>query len=81
MVIDAAAKGGAWQAAALAALIGERGLGGDDIDLRERLNALHHDRSNRGRDARSMAATLGGDGKQRPSLVPGRRKRKRASAL
>ena len=55
MVIDAAAKGGAWQAAALAALIGERGLGGDDIDLRERLNALHHDRSNRGRDARSMA--------------------------
>src|SRR5580700_5703153 len=55
MVIDAAAEGSALQAAALAALIGERGLGGDDIDLRERLNALHRDRSNRGRDARSMA--------------------------
>ncbi|HWE75808.1 MAG TPA: ATP-dependent helicase C-terminal domain-containing protein, partial [Stellaceae bacterium] len=41
--------------AELAALIGERGLGGDDIDLRGRLNALHRDRSNRGRDARAMA--------------------------
>jgi ATP-dependent RNA helicase HrpB len=36
-------------------LIGERGLGGDDIDLRERLNALRRDRTNRGRDARAMA--------------------------
>ncbi len=55
MVIDAAAGGSALQAAELAALIGERGLGGDDIDLRERLNALRRDRSNRGRDARGMA--------------------------
>ncbi len=55
MVIDAAAEGGALKAAELAALIGERGLGGDDIDLRERLNAWHRDRSNRGRDARGMA--------------------------
>jgi ATP-dependent helicase HrpB len=55
MVIDAGAQSGALQAAELAALIGERGLGGDDIDLRERLNALHRDRSNRGRDARGMA--------------------------
>ena len=55
MVIDAGAKGSALQAAELAALIGERGLGGDDIDLRGRLNALHRDRSNRGRDARAMA--------------------------
>ena len=55
MVVDAAAAGEALQAAELAALIGERGLGGDDIDLRERLNALHRDRSPRGRDARAMA--------------------------
>jgi ATP-dependent helicase HrpB len=55
MVIDAAAEGSALQAAKLAALIGERGLGGDDIDLRGRLNALHRDRTNRGRDARAMA--------------------------
>ncbi len=55
MVIDAAAGGGALQAAELAVLIGERGLGGDDIDLRERLSVLGRDRSNRGRDARVMA--------------------------
>ena len=35
--------------------IGERGLGGDDVDLRERLDALRRDRSPRGRDARAMA--------------------------
>ena len=55
MVIDAGARGNALQAAELAALIGERGLGGDDIDLRERLNGLRRDRSNRGRDVRAMA--------------------------
>jgi ATP-dependent helicase HrpB len=55
MMIDAAAEGSELQAAELAALIGERGLGSDAIDLRERLNALHRDRTNRGRDARAMA--------------------------
>jgi ATP-dependent helicase HrpB len=55
MVIDAGAEGSALRAAELAALIGERGLGGDDIDLRGRLNELRRDRSNRGRDARAMA--------------------------
>src|SRR5499427_8922468 len=38
----------------LAALIGERGLGGDDIDMRERLAALRRDRSPRARDVRAM---------------------------
>jgi ATP-dependent helicase HrpB len=55
MVIDAGAEGSALPAAELAVLIGERGLGGDDIDLRGRLNGLQRDRSNRGRDARAMA--------------------------
>ena len=55
MVVDAGAQGGALAAAELAALIGERGLGGDDIDLRHRLAALRRDRSPRGRDARAMA--------------------------
>jgi ATP-dependent helicase HrpB len=55
MVVDAAAAGEALQAAEIAALIGERGLGGDDTDLRERLNGLHRDRSPRGRDVRAMA--------------------------
>jgi ATP-dependent helicase HrpB len=55
MVIDAARFGQDTLAAELAALIGERGLGGDDIDMRERLAALRRDRSARARDVRSMA--------------------------
>src|SRR5262249_52973400 len=45
MVVDAAAQGDALQAAEIAAIIGERGLGGDDADLRARLDGLHRDRS------------------------------------
>lgn len=56
MVVDAAREGEAQLAAELATLIGERGLGGDEVDLRERLHALRRDRSGRGRDARAMAA-------------------------
>jgi len=55
MVVDAAAEGAARTAAEIAALIGERGLGGDDVDLRVRLDALRRDRSPRARDARAMA--------------------------
>ena len=55
MVVDAAAVGEAQLAAEIAALISERGLGGDDVDLRERLAGLRRDRSRRGRDARAMA--------------------------
>jgi ATP-dependent helicase HrpB len=55
MVVDAGAEGEALPAAEIATLIGERGLGGDDVDLRERLTALRRDRSPRARDARAMA--------------------------
>jgi ATP-dependent helicase HrpB len=55
MVIDAARSGQGTLAAEVAALIGERGLGGDDVDTRERLFALRRDRSPRARDARAMA--------------------------
>ena len=55
MVIDAARVGQGTLAAELAALIGERGLGGDDIDMRERLATHRCDRSPRARDARAMA--------------------------
>jgi ATP-dependent helicase HrpB len=55
MVVDAGAEGDALPAAEIATLIGERGLGGDDVDLRQRLAALRRDRSPRGRDARAMA--------------------------
>jgi ATP-dependent helicase HrpB len=42
-------------AAELAVVIGERGLGGDDIDMRERLATLRRDRSPRAREARATA--------------------------
>ncbi len=61
MVVDAAGEGAADQAAAIATLIGERGLGGDDADLRERLDALRRDRSQpRPRRPRHGGA-MGGD--------------------
>jgi ATP-dependent helicase HrpB len=74
MVVDAAREGAALAAAELAALIGERGLGGDDVDLRERLAVLHRDRSPRARDARAMArrwaetASDKGEGSVEPSV-------------
>jgi ATP-dependent helicase HrpB len=55
MVIDAARTGQGILAAEIATLIGERGLGGKDVDMSERLAALRRDRSPRGRDARKMA--------------------------
>ncbi len=56
MVVDAAAIGAGLQAAEIAALLGERGLGGDDVDLTRRLETFRRDRSPRARDARAMAA-------------------------
>jgi ATP-dependent helicase HrpB len=55
MVVDAAAEGAAFLAAEIAAILSERGLGGDDVDLRHRLEQFRRDRSRRGEDARRMA--------------------------
>ncbi len=55
MVVDAAAEGAGARAADIAAMLSERGLGGDDIDLTHRLDQFRHDRSRRGEDARRMA--------------------------
>ena len=54
MVVDAAAAGAGAQGAAIAAVLTERGLGGDDVDLRRRLDAFRRDRSRRAEDARAM---------------------------
>ena len=54
MVVDAAAEGAGARAAAIAALLTERGLGGDDLDLCRRLDQFRRDRSRRGEDARAM---------------------------
>ena len=54
MVIDAAAEGAGDDAAAMAAVLTERGLGGDDADLRHRLDTFRRDRSKRADEARAM---------------------------
>jgi ATP-dependent helicase HrpB len=54
LVIDAARTGQGILAAEIATLVGERGLGGNDVDMSERLAALRRDRSPRARDARKM---------------------------
>jgi ATP-dependent helicase HrpB len=63
MVVDAAAQGAGEIAAAIAAVLTERGLGGNDVDLGHRLENFRRDRSRRAEDARAMvrrwAATAG----------------------
>jgi ATP-dependent helicase HrpB len=55
MVIDMAGRGAAHAAADIALVLGERGLGGTDVDLVHRLDQLRRDRSRRAADARRMA--------------------------
>jgi ATP-dependent helicase HrpB len=66
MVIDAAAEGAGELAADIAAVLTERGLGGDDVDLTHRVEGFRRDRSRRASDARQMAkrwADVAGGGK------------------
>ena len=76
MVVDAAAEGAGALAAEIAAVLSERGLGGDDVDLGHRLDQFRRDRSRRGEDARAMAKrwsdTVGGnvcDGDHSPGAI------------
>jgi ATP-dependent helicase HrpB len=67
MVVDAAAEGAGPLAADIAAILTVRGLGGDDPDLRHRLDQFRRDRSRRAEDARAMVKrwvdTAGGKGR------------------
>ncbi|HEY1473197.1 MAG TPA: ATP-dependent helicase HrpB [Pseudolabrys sp.] len=54
MVVDAAAEGAGELAATIAVLLTERGLGGNDPDLRHRLDQFRRDRSRRAEDAMAM---------------------------
>jgi len=54
MVVDAGAEGAGELAAQIAAVLTERGLGGDDVDLGHRLDQFRRDRSRRAEDARAM---------------------------
>ena len=55
MVVDAAAEGAGDLAADVAAVLTERGLGGDDVDVTHRVESFRRDRSRRANDARAMA--------------------------
>jgi ATP-dependent helicase HrpB len=55
MVVDACREGAGILAAEIAAVLTERGLGGNDVDLRHRIDALRRDRAPRAAEARRMA--------------------------
>jgi len=55
MVVDASREGAGSLAAEIAAVLTERGLGGNDVDLRHRVDAMRRDRSARAGEARRMA--------------------------
>jgi ATP-dependent helicase HrpB len=71
MVVDTAREGAGVLAADIAAVLTERGLGGDDVDLTHRVERFRRDRSPRARDARQMAkrwAELAGGGEGEMSI-------------
>jgi ATP-dependent helicase HrpB len=55
MIVDAQGFGAGAEAAEIAAVITERGLGGDSIDLDQRLDQFRRDRSQRAQGARDLA--------------------------
>jgi len=66
MVVDAGGEGAGQLAADIAAILTERGLGGDDPDLRHRLDQFRRDRSARAQEARAMVRRWAS------SVIPGR---------
>lgn len=58
MVAEAANRAEALQAAELAVLMTERGLGGNDVDLDARLSRFRRDRGDRAQKARGLARSL-----------------------
>jgi ATP-dependent helicase HrpB len=55
MIVDSHRLGAGEKAAAIAAVLTERGLGGDSVDLDARLDQFRRDRSQRAASARSLA--------------------------
>ena len=56
MIVDSHRFGAGQEAAGIAAVLTERGLGGDSVDLDSRLDQFRRDRSQRAVSARSLAA-------------------------
>src|SRR3954447_13146058 len=71
MVVDAAGEGAGALAADVAVVLTERGLGGDDVDLTQRVENFRRDRSPRTRDARAMAKRWSDLAQSAPSPLEG----------
>jgi ATP-dependent helicase HrpB len=69
MIVDAAKEGAGEQAAMIAAILTERGLGGDSVDLDTRLDNFRRDRSLRAQAARQLAQRWAAQVKSSPSDV------------
>jgi ATP-dependent helicase HrpB len=67
MVAEAAKTGAAQQAAELAVLLTERGLGGPSADLDRRLDGFRRDRSPRAENARGLAKRLAKSAPRQPA--------------
>jgi ATP-dependent helicase HrpB len=55
MIVAASEEDNAHLAAEIAAIVSERGLGGNDVDLSHRISEFRRDRSRRGEEARNLA--------------------------
>jgi ATP-dependent RNA helicase HrpB len=71
MVVDAARDGAGTLAADIAAVLTERGLGGDDVDLTHRVESFRRDRSRRAGEARDMARRWSDLARPAPSPASG----------
>ncbi|MGY6710602.1 MAG: ATP-dependent helicase HrpB [Rhizobiaceae bacterium] len=75
MLAEAAGSGHAREASELAVLLGERGLGGNDVDLDHRLDRFRHEKGARADAARRLAERLaksaGGTGRGGPRAGAG----------
>ncbi len=73
MIVDSHRLGAGEEAAEIAAILTERGLGGDSVDLEHRLDQFRRDRSQRASSARSLArrwAEQVAEGERRASSSP-----------
>ena len=71
MIVDSHRLGGGEAAADIAAVLTERGLGGDSVDLDVRLDQFRRDRSQRAGSARSLARRWAAQAANSPSLLVG----------
>jgi len=75
MVVEAADEDKALLAAEIAAVVSERGLGGDDTDLSHRIEQFRRDKSSRAEEARRLARNwaeaAGGDMRNSPASSAG----------